>query len=304
MNDIGLNNVSTVRRNENLSMSRHFMDMDLVISEEFAANALDTNLFPESSKHLRDLVRAAYTEVQQGATIRHTLQVVTGRKSPDEAPSAEPHHQTPTIVFVPDAFHVEAHFVPLCELLNQASFPMAVIDLPTTARAKTASYVEDVHAIRSLLEKLIEEGKEVILAAHSYGGVPACQSVSGFERSKRQSQGKPGGVVHVLFVTALLVEQNRRMVEALEGGKAPSWAVFRVSFIFETRPHRVDGQSSFVCRRFTVKIRTDPMVDPGWTAPPHQHSIGILQRPLFRGVRTWELLACSQVSEQDIHRCG
>ena len=80
------------------------------------------------------------------------------------------------------------------------------------------------------LSEILENEYEVLLAAHSYGGVPACQTVSGLERKKLEAEGKPGGVIHVLFITAVLVEQNRRMAEALEGGKALSWAIFKVSW--------------------------------------------------------------------------
>lgn len=135
----------------------------------------------------------------------------------------------PTIVFVPGAFHTEAHFVPISALLHEISFPTITVELPTTARANTATYRDDVYAIRSVLEtEVVENGKEVMLAAHSYGGVPACQTVSGLERSKRKAEGKAGGIVHVLFIAALLVEQDQKMADALEGGKTPPWAVFKV----------------------------------------------------------------------------
>lgn len=135
----------------------------------------------------------------------------------------------PTIVFLPGVFHTEAHFKPICALLNERSFPTITIEFPTTAHATTATYRDDVYAVRSVLEtEIVENGKEVLLAAHSYGGVPGCQTVSGLERSKRKAEGKAGGVVHVLFIAALLVEQNQKLVEALENGKLPPWAVFKV----------------------------------------------------------------------------
>lgn len=149
--------------------------------------------------------------------------------------ASQTYRPKPTIVFVPGAFHTAAHFEPICALLNQADYPTTTVELPTTSRAQTASYRDDVYAIRSVLEKLVEEeGKEVTLALHSYGGVPGCQTVNGLERSKREAEKKPGGVIHVLFVAALLVEQGRKMAEALEGGRAPSWAVFKVSNYIHT----------------------------------------------------------------------
>lgn len=76
----GLTDVSVLRRNESLSSSRIFMDLELVLAEEFAANTLDVKGPPGSGDEVRKLAKAVYAEVQQGATIRHTLQVVTGRK--------------------------------------------------------------------------------------------------------------------------------------------------------------------------------------------------------------------------------
>lgn len=56
------------------------MDLELVLAEEFAAHSLDTKGPPGSGDEVRKLAKAVYAEVQQGATIRHTIQVVTGRR--------------------------------------------------------------------------------------------------------------------------------------------------------------------------------------------------------------------------------
>ena len=138
----------------------------------------------------------------------------------------------PTVVFVPGVFHVEEHFKPMMETLSKASLPAITAVLPTHTLPTTASYQDDVYAIRTLLERLvIQEGKEVILAPHSFGAVPACQTVSGLERSRRQREGKPGGVIHVFFIAALIVEQGRLLAEALDGGKLPDWASFKVRLL-------------------------------------------------------------------------
>ena len=200
------------------------------------------------------------------------------------------HYLKPTIVFVPGAFHTSAHFEPISALLNQASFPTTTVEIPTTARAKTASYRDDVYAIRFVLDKLVEEdGREVMLALHSYAGVPGCQTVSGLERSKRKAEGKSGGVVHVLFIAALLVEQGRGMADALEGGKAPSWAVFKVK-----------NDPTFLLSRMGCNTRCRT----GWASLPRQYVVRLLQRPFPRGSRTLECSAAPKIGGQDVCRCG
>ena len=52
--------------------------------------------------------------------------------------------------------------------------------------------------------------------------------ISGLEKSKRAERGQNGGIVHVLFIAALLLAQVQTLIDAL-GGVLPSWASFDVS---------------------------------------------------------------------------
>lgn len=143
-----------------------------------------------------------------------------------------------------------------------------------------------------MLEKLVEgDGKEVTLALHSYGGVPGCQTVSGLERSKRKLEGKPGGIVHVLFIAALLVEQGHGMAAALEGGKAPSWAVFKVrnSILVQSNP-------TF----FVSTTGCDITFRTGWSSLPCQHVVRLLQRSSSHGSGALEFSAGPKISQQDV----
>ena len=62
-----------------------------------------------------------------------------------------------------------------------------------------------------------------MLVIHSYGGVPGCQAVRGLDKETRVSEGKEeGGIVHCIFLAALLVSKGDTLVGALgEGGLAP-----------------------------------------------------------------------------------
>ena len=141
-----------------------------------------------------------------------------------------PGQSKPTIVFVPGAYHTAAHFQPLSLLLERAYFPTLTVSVPSIGElAATATYRDDVRTIRATLERLVEdEGKDVMLAPHSLGAVSGCQTVTGLEKSKRLKEGKSGGIIHVLFITALLIGQGQKLRDCLEDG-LPSWKSFDVS---------------------------------------------------------------------------
>ena len=136
----------------------------------------------------------------------------------------------PTIVFVPGAFHSPEHYRPISALLEASFYPSLTVPLPSIgARASSASYRDDVRAIRSTLHELVEDqGRDVLLAIQSYGVVPGCPAGGGLAKSALVKGGTNGGGVHVLFMAALLVEPGRRLRDALPGG-LPPWATFDVS---------------------------------------------------------------------------
>ena len=158
-----------------------------------------------------------------------------------------PGQSKPTIVFVPGAYHTAAHFQPLSVLLERAHFPTLTVSVPSIGDlAATATYQDDVRTIRATLERLVEdEGKDVMLAAHSLGAVSGCQTVTGLEKSKRLKEGKSGGIIHVLFITALLIGQGQKLRDCLEDG-LPSWKSFDVS------QHKLDVPISSSCNYTSI----------------------------------------------------
>ncbi|KAI4112807.1 MAG: hypothetical protein LQ338_008271, partial [Usnochroma carphineum] len=141
--------------------------------------------------------------------------------------SPNPSITKPTIVFVPGFLHTPAHFGPISELLSKSGYSTITVARPTIGDlAAVSNYRDDVQAVRDVLERLVEyENKEVILAPHSSGAIPACQAVNGLERSVRAQEGKLGGIVHVLFIAPMLLQQGQKAIDALEGS-LPSWVTF------------------------------------------------------------------------------
>ncbi|KAK6836575.1 alpha/beta-hydrolase [Apiospora arundinis] len=68
---------------------------------------------------------------------------------------------------------------------------------------------DDAALIAEHVTKLADAGHDVVLVAHSYGGVPTTQSVKGLSKAARQEQGLPGGIVRIGYMTTLIPEQGQ-----------------------------------------------------------------------------------------------
>lgn len=72
--------------------------------------------------------------------------------------------------------------------------------------AQPATVADDAKHIRQrYLTQLVTEGKEVIVVMHSYSGIPGTESIKGFARKDLAAQGRKGGVVGLVYITAFLV---------------------------------------------------------------------------------------------------
>lgn len=112
----------------------------------------------------------------------------------------------PSIIVVPGSFSHAWFYDDFVSALQSHGYPAQVIDLRTT-RDQTippANMFDDAAYIHAATEKLVNEGKEVVLLPHSYGGIPTTESAKGLLKSDREKQGKGGGIVRIVYMTALL----------------------------------------------------------------------------------------------------
>src|SRR5205085_5835564 len=78
-----------------------------------------------------------------------------------------------------------------------------------------ATMYDDAAFIAKEMENLADAGKEIILVAHSYGGMPATQSTKGLSVQERQKEGKKGGLVRIAYKTVLLTTPGHAAYEPL-----------------------------------------------------------------------------------------
>ncbi|KAF8210679.1 hypothetical protein K438DRAFT_1959900 [Mycena galopus ATCC 62051] len=127
----------------------------------------------------------------------------------------------PTFVLVPGIFHTAAHAQILVDSLHAKGYPTHVVSHPTIgALATSAQANADVVHLRQVLEELVNnQQKDVVLFCHSYGGVPGSQSVNGLERNARAKAGQKGGIVKIVFLSAVLPREGETIPQTMAGAE-------------------------------------------------------------------------------------
>jgi pimeloyl-ACP methyl ester carboxylesterase len=127
----------------------------------------------------------------------------------------------PVVLFVHGAWHSPIHFGPICSLLQKYGYKTSCPRLPTAGGSIHAGLPEDAEKIAAELERLLACGADVFLVGHSYGGVVITDAVlPEHTKTARAAKGLQGGVVHILYLSALLLPPGQTISDVL-GGQLP-----------------------------------------------------------------------------------
>jgi pimeloyl-ACP methyl ester carboxylesterase len=111
----------------------------------------------------------------------------------------------PLIVLVHGAWHRPTHYLRLISHLRDLGYDVVAPALPTTgfkSMVARKSVPDDVEAIQQALAAPLEAGRDVVVVAHSYGGIPATDAVMGRTVHERRGQGLHGGVKCIIYMAA------------------------------------------------------------------------------------------------------
>ena len=110
----------------------------------------------------------------------------------------------------------------VADLLEKAGYKLDLIELPSVGPAQhLPDFSADVAEIRSRVEKAVDNGEEVVIVMHSYGGIPTAQAVKGLDVTSRQEAKQSGGVKHLFFLASFLIPEGQSLVGAFGGNPLP-----------------------------------------------------------------------------------
>ncbi|KAF8205315.1 Alpha/Beta hydrolase protein [Mycena galopus ATCC 62051] len=144
----------------------------------------------------------------------------------------------PTIIIIPGSFSLVAFYDPIIAGLQAHGYNVHGVELETVNgrhRAEAAGMYDDAAKVAALASRLADEGKEIVLVAHSYGGLVACEASKGLAQSVREKEGKKGGVVRIVFVTAVVPREGQSLADVM-GSETSDYVGFENGHLVITDP--------------------------------------------------------------------
>lgn len=119
----------------------------------------------------------------------------------------------PTIIFVPGFWEGPTIFAPvISKIESEYGYHTSTVTLPSTGTLPPSikTFADDVKAIQRAIENHVEEGRDVIVIAHSAGGFLSSEAVKGLSVKDRSSLQKKGGVRKMIFLTGMLIPEGTK----------------------------------------------------------------------------------------------
>jgi pimeloyl-ACP methyl ester carboxylesterase len=136
------------------------------------------------------------------------------------------------IVLVPGAFGTPQGFEKLLPYLTKVGYTTHPGPYPSCnpSDPAKASAPRDIASLRDnvLLPLLNEHGKDVVILAHSYGGVVAGGAARGLAKGTRRAQGHSTGVVGLIYVAGNITLDEESLFSAVGGAYPPFIKVGKV----------------------------------------------------------------------------
>ena len=138
----------------------------------------------------------------------------------------------PVVLFIRGGWHTLAAYEKFLGILESEGYTVVAPDLPSAAQNTSADPAgDDVRYFASLAAKLADQGHEILVIAHSYGGTIATDAMAGLGLSARKVKGLQGGVKRMVYVAAFMLERGTCLEDLAPADSLP-WCQFEVGLPF------------------------------------------------------------------------
>ncbi|KAM0197813.1 hypothetical protein ACHAPA_003203 [Fusarium lateritium] len=145
----------------------------------------------------------------------------------------------PTIVFAPGAWHTADCYDIVRNELQAKGWSTEAVDYPSVgAEPPSKGLADDVVAVRTVVERLVNEGKNVMIVVHSYGGLVGALAVEGLGHKQRAKEGKTGGVIQLVYLSAFVMPKDQSILGVL-GGQYLPWMRVEGDYVYADTPEKI-----------------------------------------------------------------
>jgi len=122
----------------------------------------------------------------------------------------------PSIVIVPGAWHRPAHFQGLIDELAKVNYDAVGVTMPSVdSSPPLASWDQDAQAVRQVITEILDAGKDVIVLAHSFGGIAMSEAAKGLGKKERVAQGLKRGIIKLIYMCAMALPEGQTHIGQL-----------------------------------------------------------------------------------------
>lgn len=125
-----------------------------------------------------------------------------------------------SILLLPGSFMPETVYQDVLDAVAKRGIdirflPLTSGSLGSDDHREPPNMFDDAAAISEEVEKLADQGKDVIAVSSSYSTVPLTQSCKGLSKAEREEGGKSGGLVKIGFMPSVIPEMGQAACEVL-----------------------------------------------------------------------------------------
>ncbi|CAI4219689.1 unnamed protein product [Parascedosporium putredinis] len=154
----------------------------------------------------------------------------------------------PTLVLIPGAWHRPTCYDKMAKVLREKhKLRCVAVTLPSASDNPEATFKDDIDAAREAVSSEVSQGRDVVVVAHSYGGMVGNSVIKGFARPKSSqpsndnaaavtdaSEGQensptakttPGHVIGIVLIASGFTLTGVAFMDPFFGHPPPAWRV-------------------------------------------------------------------------------
>lgn len=149
----------------------------------------------------------------------------------------------PTLIFVPGSWHRPSCYDKIISVLRgKRGLSCVAVTLPSTTGDPAATFKDDVDAVRQAISTETKQGNDVVIIAHSYGGMVGNSAIKGFARprdaadsgshpapsssgAQRKAPRSDGYVVGLILIASGFTLTGIAFMDPFFGRPPPAWRI-------------------------------------------------------------------------------